>query len=95
MGTVFGFVSSDVTSKLEILTQFRKGDHGDQFETIEGMILYEEAEKKFEDSKYISASRTLLRLHRALCKQQVLTHISSQSFILFTLQCLSLYFWRS
>ncbi len=66
MGTVFGFVSSDVTSKIEIIQNFRQGLHADKFETVEGMILHEEAEKLFEDPKYISGSRTLLRLHRAL-----------------------------
>jgi len=66
MGTVFGFVASDVTSKIEILQNFRQGANGDKFETIEQMILYEEKEKLFDDSKYVSASRTLLRLHRAL-----------------------------
>lgn len=66
MGTVFGFVSSDVTSKLEILETFRKGSNGQHFQTIEDMIIHEETENKFSDSKYISASRTLLRLHRAL-----------------------------
>lgn len=67
MGTVFGFVSSDVTSKLEILQTFRQGSNGHHFQTIEDMIIHEENENKFSDSKYISASRTLLRLHRALC----------------------------
>lgn len=66
MGTVFGFVASDVTSKIEILQDFRQGANGEQFETIEQMILYEEKQKLFDDPKYISASRTLLRLHRAL-----------------------------
>ncbi|XP_057365770.1 ceramide-1-phosphate transfer protein-like [Daphnia carinata] len=66
MGTVFGFVSSDVTSKLEILQAFRQGPNGQHFETIEDMIIYEENDNKFSDSKYISGSRTLLRLHRAL-----------------------------
>ena len=66
MGTVFGFVSSDVTSKLEILQTFRQGETAQHFQTIKNMILYEESENKFTDSKYISGSRTLLRLHRAL-----------------------------
>lgn len=72
MGTVFGFVASDVTSKIEILQDFRQGANGEQFETIEQMILYEEKQKLFDDPKYISASRTLLRLHRALCKSSFL-----------------------
>nr|CAH0099988.1 unnamed protein product [Daphnia galeata] len=47
MGTVFGFVSSDVTSKLEILETFRKGSNGQHFQTIEDMIIHEETENKF------------------------------------------------
>lgn len=68
MGTVFGFVSSDVTSKLEILQAYRQGPNGKYFETIKDMIMYEKAENKLTDPKYISGSRTLLRLHRALSK---------------------------
>lgn len=67
MGTVFGFVSSDVTSKLEILQKFMNGPDGHHYATIEEMILFEESKNKFSDSKFISGSRTLLRLHRALC----------------------------
>ncbi len=67
MGTVFGFVSSDVTSKLDILQTFKQGPSGHHFQTIEDMIIYEETENKFSDPKYVSGSRTLLRLHRALC----------------------------
>ena len=79
MGTVFGFVSSDVTSKLEILETFRKGSNGQHFQTIEDMIIHEDTENKFSDSKYISASRTLLRLHRALCMINI---IFLQTFII-------------
>jgi hypothetical protein len=75
MGTVFGFVSSDVTSKLEILQTFRQGSNGHHFQTIEDMIIHEENENKFSDSKYISASRTLLRLHRALCMIYIYVYI--------------------
>lgn len=68
MGTIFGFVASDVTSKIEVLQAFRKGENGSEFQTIEQMIEFEKNGKKFEDPKYISGSRTLLRLHRALCR---------------------------
>jgi hypothetical protein len=66
MGTVFGFVASDVQSKLDILEEFRKGDHKDDFETVETMILYEKRENLLDNPKYVSGCRTLLRLHRAL-----------------------------
>jgi len=68
MGTVFGFVASDVTSKIEILQEFRQGANGDQFETVEQMIIFEKKQQMLDNPKYVSASRTLLRLHRALCK---------------------------
>lgn len=67
MGTVFGFVASDVQSKIEILEAFRNGENGSEFQTIEQMIEFEKNGNKFEDTKYVSGSRTLLRLHRALC----------------------------
>jgi len=66
LGTVFGFVASDVSSKLDILQNFRNGNNSHQFESIEQMILYEKNEKLLKSSKYVSASRTLLRLHRAM-----------------------------
>lgn len=66
LGTVFGFVASDVSSKLDILQNFRNGNNSHQFESIEQMIIYEKNEKLLKSSKYVSASRTLLRLHRAM-----------------------------
>lgn len=66
MGTVFGFVSSDVSSKLDILGRLRCGQDGKCFETVGQMIVHEEKSKLLHDPKYVSGSRTLLRLHRAL-----------------------------
>ena len=66
MGTVFGFVASDVTSKLDILQNFRDGTNGDKFTSVEEMIKFEKRENLLVDSKYVSGCRTLLRLHRAL-----------------------------
>ena len=66
MGSVFGFVASDVQSKLDILEEFRKGDQKDDFETVETIILFEKRENLLDNSKYVSGCRTLLRLHRAL-----------------------------
>ena len=68
MGTVFGFVASDVTSKLKILQEFRNGEQSTQFETVEQMILFEKKENLLSAPKYVSGCRTLLRLHRALSK---------------------------
>jgi len=74
LGTVFGFVASDVTSKLETLKNFRNGIDGQQFESIECMILFEKNKNLFKNSKYVSASRTLLRLHRALREFCTISH---------------------
>ena len=68
MGSVFGFVSSDVRSKIDILEEFRSKEEANSknFATIKSMILYEKEGNLFSDSKYVSGSRTLLRLHRGL-----------------------------
>ncbi|XP_065088155.1 ceramide-1-phosphate transfer protein [Ochlerotatus camptorhynchus] len=67
MGTVFGFVSSDVKEKVEILEKLRKHqDHGEQFESIQKMMDYERDGNLLTKKDYVSGCRTLLRLHRGL-----------------------------
>ncbi|XP_053964510.1 ceramide-1-phosphate transfer protein [Anastrepha ludens] len=67
MGTVFGFVSSDVRSKIDILYEYRRKELiGERFLTIKTMIIYEKAEDLLKDGSYVSGARTLLRLHRGL-----------------------------
>lgn len=66
MGSVFGFVSSDVKSKMEILEEYRKKENSDKFETFHTMMSYEKNEGLLKKSDYVSGSRTLLRLHRGL-----------------------------
>ncbi|XP_030387292.1 ceramide-1-phosphate transfer protein [Scaptodrosophila lebanonensis] len=68
MGSVFSFVSSDVRSKLDILYQFRNEEtqNYENFFSIKTMIEYEKTANLFDDKSYVSASRTLLRLHRGL-----------------------------
>lgn len=67
MGTVFGFVSSDVGSKIEILAEFRKRkEDADRFETFAGFMVHEKDSGLLKKTDYVSASRTLLRLHRGL-----------------------------
>lgn len=69
IGSVFGFVSSDVRSKIDILTAFRKEpdtEKAEKFVTIKTMMSYEKDGDLFKDTKYVSGSRTLLRLHRGL-----------------------------
>lgn len=67
MGTVFGFVSSDVKEKVEILEKLRNHqDHGEQFESIQKMMDYERDGNLLSKKDYVSGCRTLLRLHRGL-----------------------------
>uniref|UniRef100_A0A0K8VBQ5 Glycolipid transfer protein domain-containing protein 1 n=1 Tax=Bactrocera latifrons TaxID=174628 RepID=A0A0K8VBQ5_BACLA len=67
MGSVFGFVSSDVRSKIDILCEYRRKEStGERFLTIKTMITYEKGEELLKDHSYVSGSRTLLRLHRGL-----------------------------
>ncbi|KAJ4439379.1 hypothetical protein ANN_07501 [Periplaneta americana] len=66
MGKVFGFVASDVKSKIEILEELRRGENGEQFLTLKKMIKYESENGLLEKSDYTSGCRTLLRLHRGL-----------------------------
>lgn len=66
MGTVFGFVSSDVKSKIEILEEFRKKEKNEKFATFSAMLIYEKTTGLLNKNDYVSGSRTLLRLHRGL-----------------------------
>ena len=62
-GTVFSFVASDVDEKVGILREYRLLPEQDEYRTVEAMIEYE---LKTKTKKTMRASRTLLRLHRAL-----------------------------
>ncbi|GLH00740.1 Ceramide-1-phosphate transfer protein [Gryllus bimaculatus] len=66
MGAVFGFVASDVKSKIEILEELRKGTEGDNFTTLKRMVKYESEAGLLKKSNYVSGCRTFLRLHRGL-----------------------------
>ncbi|XP_035914203.1 LOW QUALITY PROTEIN: ceramide-1-phosphate transfer protein [Anopheles stephensi] len=66
MGTVFGFVSSDVKEKVEILEKLRGKENADSFLTIRTMMEYEQEANLLSKKDYVSGSRTLLRLHRGL-----------------------------
>eukprot|EP00794_Sanderia_malayensis_P015403 gene15403-16975_t len=66
LGSVFGFITSDVKEKIEILRHFRSGaSYREQYEKVEKMFTHE-IEKNKEAKKGLLGSRTLLRLHRAL-----------------------------
>ncbi|KFB43849.1 AGAP005990-PA-like protein [Anopheles sinensis] len=66
MGTVFGFVSSDVKEKVEILEKLRAKENAESFLTIRTMMEYERESNLLSKKDYVSGSRTLLRLHRGL-----------------------------
>lgn len=66
MGSVFGFVSSDVKSKIEILEAHRQKENAEQFETFAKMMEFEKSTALLDKKDYVSGSRTLLRLHRGL-----------------------------
>ena len=66
LGTVFGFVGSDVKDKVEILQGFRTGTNRAHYETVQKMIAYEKETGYIRENKQGSGSRTLLRLHRSL-----------------------------
>ncbi|XP_017773861.1 PREDICTED: ceramide-1-phosphate transfer protein, partial [Nicrophorus vespilloides] len=65
MGTMFGFVSKDLNSKLDILSELHKSDN-ENFSTVRRLIVYEKESNLLEKKGYVSGSRTLLRLHRGL-----------------------------
>ncbi len=68
LGTVFGWVATDVYNKMEVVREHRRGEHKDKYESVQGMLEYEvEAnliKHKAKDSS--TGTRNLLRLHRAL-----------------------------
>lgn len=67
MGTIFGFVSSDIKSKITILEEFRMNKEvTDKFRSVRSMMDYEMSSELLTKKDYISGCRTLLRLHRGL-----------------------------
>ncbi|OWF44062.1 ceramide-1-phosphate transfer protein-like [Mizuhopecten yessoensis] len=66
-GKLFGFVASELESKIHILETHRKSENGNAYETIQSMIDFEVTNGITKVSRNPpSGSRTLLRLHRAL-----------------------------
>ncbi|KAF2886212.1 hypothetical protein ILUMI_19962 [Ignelater luminosus] len=67
MGVVFGFVSKDLRSKMDILYEFLNNQETlEHFQTAKKMIEYEKGNELLFKKGYTSGSRTLLRLHRGL-----------------------------
>lgn len=65
MGTVFGFVSSDIRSKVNILEELRLKDV-DNYRSVQRMMLHERDNGLLHKANFVSGCRTLLRLHRGL-----------------------------
>lgn len=74
MGKIFGFVSSDVKEKVEILEAFRGTTSREHFETFKTMLEHEKENNLLEKKGYVSGSRTLLRLHRGLGTWLLIKH---------------------
>ncbi|XP_006641955.2 ceramide-1-phosphate transfer protein [Lepisosteus oculatus] len=70
LGTIFSFISKDAVGKIQIMANHRKGEHGEQYETVQSMVKYELAHGLVDLTKRAdhpeSGCRTTLRLHRAL-----------------------------
>lgn len=65
MGSVFGFVSSDLKQKIEVLVELMGKDE-QNYITIKSMIAYEKEHNILDKGNHINGARTLLRLHRGL-----------------------------
>ena len=65
LGRVFGFIASDVRSKIDILNECCVGNRKEYYQHVELMMLHE-IEVNKETTAALKGSRTLLRLHRAL-----------------------------
>ncbi|CAN9515649.1 unnamed protein product [Ophioblennius macclurei] len=70
LGSVFGFISKDAVSKIQILVGLLNGENASQYSTIQSMVKYELDNELVDLTKRgahpDSGCRTLLRLHRAL-----------------------------
>ncbi|XP_062248041.1 ceramide-1-phosphate transfer protein [Platichthys flesus] len=70
LGSIFGFISKDASSKILILVGHLNGENGSQYATIQSMVKYELEKDLVDVTKrgihQESGCRTLLRLHRAL-----------------------------
>lgn len=84
MGSIFGFVCSDVKSKVEILEDLRENKEvAEKFESVKKMILYEKDRELLHKKDYVSGSRTLLRLHRGLGKNLMLkVYVDSKTLLI-------------
>ncbi|XP_055522020.1 ceramide-1-phosphate transfer protein-like [Leucoraja erinacea] len=71
LGSVFGFISDELSNKMKIIYQYQHGATGKAYSTVKSMIEFELRNDQVNFSelggeRLESGSRTLLRLHRAL-----------------------------
>lgn len=80
LGTVFGFITSDVREKIGILQEHRRSQSGDKYVLVQEMFEFEIANDLTQKkTKPLSGSRTLLRLHRALAFTMIFMKKLSES----------------
>ena len=72
MGTVFGFVHSDVASKIEGTRNLVKGKDGQHYHSFKGMMEFETSNNLVHRKDPRSGSILLLRLHRALGEEIIM-----------------------
>lgn len=66
MGSVFGYINSDILEKVTILKYYRGGEISENYRSVESTMEYEISVNFSSSAEQPSACRTLLRLHRAL-----------------------------
>lgn len=67
MGSIFKFVTTDITDKLHILNNYLNGNDYENFVNLESFIKFEIYHGRVDfKTRNDSACRTFLRLHRAL-----------------------------
>ena len=68
LGTVFGWVATDVLAKMEVLRGHINGENAEKYQSIQSMVQYEMENDliKYKAKDSTTGTRNLLRLHRAL-----------------------------
>ena len=68
LGTVFGWVATDVLAKMEVLRGHINGENAEKYQSIQSMVQYEMENDliKYKAKDSSTGTRNLLRLHRAL-----------------------------
>jgi len=68
MGKIFAFVGSDVADKVKVIDELCSGEKAEEYQVIASCMEMEKTKKiaHLNTRSFASASRTLLRLHRAM-----------------------------